>query len=243
MIFCTVGIRFKYYVGWSMGESAIIASGQAYNGQDPETKIHKFDRFYSANIHLVELGVFMPTVTESWNHTGHLWLKRYIYFRMNRLINKDLALYLTYITSALWHGLYPAYFVTFIFYAIFSEAQKDWYKICCKYPKLRSPIVLICIYIFTFLGIAYAGMIFTILVPSDIKSFVRGIYWIPIFYVAIFIFTKLTRNFTQTSIAFTKERKKIITPGKKEAPIIPYDLAVYETFIKKNEAVKINHRS
>ena len=176
-----------------MAEAAVIASGQSYNGQDPVTKEHRFDKLSSVEILSVEFGVFIPLVTERWNCMGHLWLKRYIYFRMNRHINRDLALYLTYMISAFWHGFYPSYFIVFILYALYTETQKDLYKICCKYPKLGSIPGLIICYILSYLGIAHLGAMFTILLLYDIAELIKAIYWIPIFYIVIFAFLKLTR--------------------------------------------------
>ena len=131
-----------YYIGWTMAEAAICASGQTYNGVDKRTKQPLFDRFYVIDILCVELSVFSSAVTEAWNHSTHMWLKRYVYFRMNRVINRDLALYLTYIVSALWHGFYPAYLHGFLLYAIITENHKDIYKMCLKYKIMRSPICL-----------------------------------------------------------------------------------------------------
>jgi hypothetical protein len=238
-----IGIRSKYYVGWILGEAAVIGSGQAYNGYNEDTKEHKFDRFYSIRIHYIEFGVFMPVVTENWNHSTTVWLKRYIYFRMNRLINRELALYLTYTVSAFWHGFYPSYLGVFIFYALYTETHKELYKICCKYPKLGSPVVLIFVYILTFLGGAHIGTSFTLLLLTNIKHFLHAIYWIPLFYIALFIFLKVTRKVVYMIVAFSKSSKKEQTPEKKEVPSIPWDITLYEIFSKPNEATKINHRN
>lgn len=195
MVISILGIRLKYYVGWTLGEAAVISSGQSYNGEDAVTKEPRFDRFYNVGIRYVEFGVFVPIVTANWNHGTHVWLKRYIYFRMNRHINREVAIYLTYMVSAFWHGFYPAYFAVFIFYAIYTETQKDLYKICCKYPAVGSTVGLVCVYLLTFLGIVHLGGVFTILLLSDVKHYMRGIFWPPVLYLVLFIFLKATRNF------------------------------------------------
>jgi len=242
LIISVVGVRSKYYVGWTLGEAAVIGSGQSYNGLNEDTKEHKFDRFYSIRVNYIEFSVFMPVVTENWNHSTTVWLKHYIYFRMNRLINRELALYLTYAISAFWHGFYPAYFGTFIFYAIYTETHKELYKICCKYPKIGSPVGLIFIYILTFLGIAQLGTAFTLLLLTNIKNFLHGIYWIPLFFTALFIFLKITRKFVYEMVAFSKTEKKERVVGKKEVPRIPLDITVYEIFSRPNEAIKMNRK-
>lgn len=133
-----VGVRLKYYVGWTMAEAGIISSGQGYNGIDPKTKEPNFDRIYGIDILGVEFSVFAPALAENWNHGGHLWLKRYVFFRTNRILNPELALYLTFVVSAFWHGYYPMYLLAFLFYAITIEAHKELYKAYFKYSILRT---------------------------------------------------------------------------------------------------------
>ena len=174
-----------------MADAAIIASGQAYTGKGDKDN---FDKFYAIDLQGVELSVFGVAVTESWNHFAHIWLKRYIYFRLNRLINRDLALYLTYMVSAFWHGFYPMYFLAFILYAIFTENHKELHKLCCRYKFMRSPFVLGFIYILANLGLGYLGMMFTILLFRHVKYFVRGLYWIPAIHIILFLLFKLTRK-------------------------------------------------
>ena len=48
--------RFLYYTSWCIIDGAIIASGLGYNGKDPETGEHRFDRILNVNILGVELG-------------------------------------------------------------------------------------------------------------------------------------------------------------------------------------------
>ena len=133
-----VGIRAKYYVGWTMAEAAISASGQVFNGYDKRTGEPRFDRFYAIDPLGVECSVFATVETECWNHNANMWLKRYVYFRINRVIPKDIAIYVTYMVSAFWHGFYPMYFLVFFLYAVIAENYKDIYKLCVKYPILRS---------------------------------------------------------------------------------------------------------
>ena len=123
-----------------MSEAALAASGQSYNGEDKVTKEPLFDRVYVIDILGVEFGVFSHAITECWNHNAHVWLKRYVYFRMNRVINRDAALYLTYIVSAFWHGFYPIYFSSFLLYSIVTENHKDIHKLFLKFSFLRKTI-------------------------------------------------------------------------------------------------------
>ena len=133
-----MGIRAKYYVGWVMAEASLRASGQSYEGQDNSVSLPRFDRFYGIDELGVEFSIFANVENECWNHSANMWLKRYIYFRINRVMNKDVAIYVTYMISAFWHGFYPMYFLAFFFYAAISENFKDIYRLCTKFPIMRS---------------------------------------------------------------------------------------------------------
>ena len=134
-----------------MADAASCASGQMYNGVDPVTKQHRFDRFYAIDKMGVEFSIFSAAVTESWNVNAHMWLKRYIFFRLTPVLTRiapqyginpkfvrDIALYLTYVLSAFWHGFYPIYFAAFVFYAVVTENFKEIYKMYVKYNFMRS---------------------------------------------------------------------------------------------------------
>jgi len=219
-----------------MADAAITASGQVYNGHAKDGT-PKFDRIYAVDLSGVELSVFGSSVTESWNHGAHVWLKHCIYFRMNRLINRDVALYLTYVVSAFWHGFYPMYFVAFILYAVYTEAHKEIHILCCKYKFLRNPLILIFIYITTNLGTDYLGMLFDILLFRHIKKFVAGLYWIPIFSLIALLTCKFTSIFIlcYSIIEISKLSKEEAEKFKKNPPI-PYTIKIYEIFnINENQ--------
>jgi len=39
--------------------------------------------------------------------------------------------------SALWHGFYPGYFISFFMWSLFSLIAKSCYKISLKYPNFN----------------------------------------------------------------------------------------------------------
>jgi lysophospholipid acyltransferase len=131
-------IRSRYYASWLTIESSLIASGQGYNGEDPKTKEPNFDRIFAIDVLGCEFGVFAVALAEVWNHGAHMWLKRYVYFRLSTVMNRTVALYVTYVVCAFWHGFYPMYFAGFLFYAITIETHKELYKLYCKYSWMRT---------------------------------------------------------------------------------------------------------
>ncbi len=61
---------------------------------------------------------------KAWNTTIHIWLKYNVYMRIVQLENKSLnriASILTFLASAIWHGYYPNYYVTFMLYFLFEQ--------------------------------------------------------------------------------------------------------------------------
>ena len=121
-----------------MAEAAVCASGQSYNGMDKDNKYHLFNRFYTVVPLGVEFSIYSSILTECWNHNANMWLKRYVYFRCNRAINRPVAFHVTFLVSALWHGLYPMYFVAFLLYGVATENHDAIYKLSAKYKILRS---------------------------------------------------------------------------------------------------------
>ena len=68
---------------------------------------------------------------------------------------QDIANNITFLFSALWHGFYPGYFISFFHWSLFSILAKYCYKMSLNYPNfdynnkfyvlLRNLIALSCI--------------------------------------------------------------------------------------------------
>ena len=65
---------------------------------------------------------FVQSLTRSWNKRTQGWLERYTYGRTGN------SLVATYFISALWHGLYPGYFVFFMFMPVLTTIERHWRK-------------------------------------------------------------------------------------------------------------------
>jgi lysophospholipid acyltransferase len=105
-------MRCKYYVAWGIAEASYKASGAA-----------PFVSHHGRNVRVwdVELPRSVHSVTSAWNVCTSDWLKHYVYLpTRNQLkargvgvVADYVAIITTNVTSALWHGLYPGYFLTF----------------------------------------------------------------------------------------------------------------------------------
>ncbi|KAL8287422.1 hypothetical protein RQP46_003280 [Phenoliferia psychrophenolica] len=103
--------RTKYYAAWCIAESACIVSGIGYN---PATG--SYDAARNIRIRSFELAPNFKTMLDSWNLHTNVWLRECIYKRVTKPGTKPgfASAQITFITSALWHGINPCYLLTFI---------------------------------------------------------------------------------------------------------------------------------
>jgi len=119
-------LKCKYYCGWSLSKAGLAASGLSFNGYD-DNKQSKWDLVDPIKIWNVETATSLRVTMVNWNHQTHLWLKHYIYFRIcpekQLQTNKSKSMFaeiITYIVSAIWHGFYPGYYISFIGIALIN---------------------------------------------------------------------------------------------------------------------------
>ncbi|BGP13333.1 hypothetical protein JCM10213_001480 [Rhodosporidiobolus nylandii] len=103
--------RAKYYAVWCIAESAFIISGFGYN---PQTK--HYDASRNVRIRNIELAPNFKVLLDSWNMNTNVWLRECIYKRVAKKGKKPgfKSTQITFITSALWHGVNPCYLMTFV---------------------------------------------------------------------------------------------------------------------------------
>ncbi|GAA5862519.1 hypothetical protein JCM8547_002091 [Rhodosporidiobolus lusitaniae] len=103
--------RTKYYAVWCLAESAFIISGLGYN---PLTR--HYDASRNVRIRSIELAPNFKVLLDSWNMNTNVWLRECIYKRVAKKGRKPgfKSTQITFITSALWHGVNPCYLMTFV---------------------------------------------------------------------------------------------------------------------------------
>ena len=69
---------------------------------------------------------------DNWNKNTNKWLRNYIYLRVTPAGRKPgfRATLATFLTSALWHGFYPGYYLTFLLGAFIQAVAKDFRRHC-----------------------------------------------------------------------------------------------------------------
>lgn len=119
--------RMKYYGVWSMTEGACILAGLGYNGFDPVTGKVSWNRLSNIYPWGVESAQNTRAYLENWNIKTNLWLRHYIYLRVTPRGKKPgfRASLATFTTSAIWHGFYPGYYLTFVLASFIQTVAKS----------------------------------------------------------------------------------------------------------------------
>lgn len=115
-------LRCKYYFGWKVAEAGCLASGFGFSGMDGDRPV--FALACNVSARRVECTSNAQDLTRYWNATTGRFLRYYVYERLRvfRSLGAVPATYVTFLTSAVWHGLYPGYaifFSQFMFFATF----------------------------------------------------------------------------------------------------------------------------
>jgi lysophospholipid acyltransferase len=136
LLYCymvTLAFKLSYQFIWTFVNSSLIFSGFAFSGYDN-------DGFYSYNINgipkwdkanNVDLTFEFSSVAQElpmkWNITVGQWLRHYCYERFET-DEKVKAMFITNILSALWHGVYPGYYMSFFMASVLIATGREWHK-------------------------------------------------------------------------------------------------------------------
>ncbi|KAM8966947.1 membrane-bound glycerophospholipid O-acyltransferase 1 [Pelodytes ibericus] len=97
----------KYYFAWTLADAVNNAAGYGFNGLD-EKGNYRWDLISNLNIWNIETSTSFKMYIDNWNIQTAAWLKRVCYERAPKFRTG-----LTFMLSAVWHGLYPGYYFTF----------------------------------------------------------------------------------------------------------------------------------
>lgn len=128
--------RFKYYGAWKLSEGAANMAGIGYKvhakGEaqaaakaatvtgraSSDAVVADWDGACNMNVLGFETAPKVKDALRYWNMRTQNWLARYVYLRVPRTAGiNTLAVYTL---SALWHGFYPGYYLTFLSAPLFS---------------------------------------------------------------------------------------------------------------------------
>jgi lysophospholipid acyltransferase len=121
--------RTKYYGIWSLAEGSCILAGIGYAGIDVKTGRANWDRLVNIKPIPLEMAQNARAYLGNWNMNTNNWLRNYIYLRVTPKGTKPgfRSTLATFLTSAMWHGFYPGYYLTFIMGAFLQNIAQSMY--------------------------------------------------------------------------------------------------------------------
>ncbi|XP_064547798.1 lysophospholipid acyltransferase 6 isoform X2 [Drosophila montana] len=115
----TTCIRFKYYHAWLLADAICNNSGLGFTGYDKDGNA-KWDLISNINVLSFEFASNMRDAINNWNCGTNRWLRTLVYER----VPKQYGTLLTFALSAVWHGFYPGYYLTFATGALMVTAAR-----------------------------------------------------------------------------------------------------------------------
>ena len=95
--------RFQYHAVWKIAEATCINSHLGYDDEK-----QTWSKAENSDILGFELTCSTQQGSKAWNKHTQNWLEKFIYHRHKK------NMFLVYLNSALWHGVYPGYFFFFL---------------------------------------------------------------------------------------------------------------------------------
>lgn len=166
--------RPKFYFAWTLADAVNNAAGFGFSGMDENGK-PTWELLCNLNIVGIETATSYKTFIDNWNIRTGIWLKMVCYDRATRY-----RLPLTFVLSALWHGLYPGYYFTFLTGIPFTIAARAirksirHYFLGSKILKLGYDIVT---WAATQLAICYTVMPFLLIAVEPTMIYYRSMYF------------------------------------------------------------------
>ncbi|XP_055916013.1 lysophospholipid acyltransferase 6 [Eupeodes corollae] len=115
----TTIIRFKYYHAWLLADAICNNAGLGFAGYDKDGN-SKWDLITNINVLSFEFASNFRDAINNWNIGTNIWLRSTVYDR----VPKKYGTMLTFALSAVWHGFYPGYYLTFATGAVFVTAAR-----------------------------------------------------------------------------------------------------------------------
>ncbi|XP_013869698.1 lysophospholipid acyltransferase 1 isoform X2 [Austrofundulus limnaeus] len=166
--------RPKFYFAWTLADAVNNAAGYGFEGLDASGK-PSWDLVSNINIVGIETATSFKTFIDNWNIQTGIWLKTVCYDRAPKH-----RLALTFVLSALWHGVYPGYYFTFITAIPITMAARAirrsvrHYFLGSRALKLGYDIVT---WAATQLTICYTVMPFLLLSVDNTLLYYRSMYF------------------------------------------------------------------
>ena len=201
---CIPGVRAKFYSGWVLSYAIVIYSGAAYTEKKDEKNegkiIKSFDKGSYGSIVTCEWGINPKQSIIDWNQTTHLWLKYNVFTRAIDIErkpfkdNRALSSFLTFISSAIWHGFYLTYYLTFLLLYFYQTSAEVFDKIGIYKWIYRTKFLLPLASILNGIAFETIGIFFFNLYWDKALIGLRNMRYFPIIYImGLFFISKLIK--------------------------------------------------
>ena len=224
--FCIPGVRARYYSGWLLSYSTVILAGIAYTEKKDEKSgqiIKSVEKGSYGSIVTCEWAINPKQSMIDWNQTIHLWLKYNVYTRtinINRKPFKNnwaLASFLTFISSAVWHGFYLTYYLTFVLLFFYQSSADVFDKIGVYAWINKTKFLLPLASILNGLAFETIGIFFFNLYWDEAMRGAKNMKYFPIVYImGLFVISKMIKvpkkeksGKKEKIVEIEKEKKKV----------------------------------
>ncbi|KAJ8290948.1 hypothetical protein GJAV_G00019530 [Gymnothorax javanicus] len=166
--------RPKFYFAWTLADAVNNAAGYGLRCVDRNGKA-SWDLISNLNIWKIETATSFKMFIDNWNIQTGLWLKRVCYDRASRYRTP-----LTFVLSALWHGVYPGYYFTFLTAIPITLAARAMRKNFRHYFLSSASVKLgydVLTWLATQLAICYTVMPFLLLAVEPTMQYYRSMYF------------------------------------------------------------------
>ncbi|KAK6034415.1 MBOAT family protein [Cooperia oncophora] len=206
-----VVFRMRVYSAWAVAESICVTLGIGIYPSDtkPRTVVGptdlekyrelkgRFDVAYDSeaivnlDIPEIELGDSFRGGIRSWNKSVQSWLALYVHSRVNRMYRVELTMFV----SALWHGTYAGYFMSFLIVPMCASVEDIIFSRIPVDPVTnRRPAWFRYFYLFTlrFRGFDMLATGFLLKNFRDTHRFWSSLYyWLLLVTLPIYAFDKI----------------------------------------------------
>ncbi|KAF7708378.1 lysophospholipid acyltransferase 1 isoform X1 [Silurus meridionalis] len=170
--------RPKFYFAWTIADAVHNAAGYGISGLDQKGRV-SWDLISNIHIWKIETATSFKMFIDNWNIQTGVWLKSVCYDRVPYFRTP-----LTFMLSALWHGVYPGYYFTFLTgipITLTARAARRNFRHYFLHSRSVKLVYDVITWAVTQLTICYAVLPFLVLAVEPTVIYYRSMY----FYVHI----------------------------------------------------------
>lgn len=175
--------RVQYYYAWTLADALCNVSGFGFSGY-AEDGTPKWDLATNVDVWKVEMALSFKETLDGWNIMTMYWLRRIAYDR----VPKNYRTAATYLLSAVWHGFFLGYYLTFLTGALITVGARTVRR--CVRHRFQASLWLSRFYdVITFLATKWALMYATF--PFVTMHIAPGLVLYRHLYFSVHIFSLL----------------------------------------------------